>query len=108
MWTVVVVVGAVLSEDGTVALNATDAEPAPLGAATEHRFRDTHVITMHVNTGLSAHLMSFVGWCGSMQQCHTPTDTRSDRRRSDAGFTQPPRGMATNNIIVTATERYWG
>jgi hypothetical protein len=36
-----------------------------------------------------------------------PTDTRSDRRRSETGFTHPARGMATNYIIVTLTERYW-
>jgi len=37
----------------------------------------------------------------------TPTDTRSDNRRSDSGFFQPARGMTQNYIIVTLTERYW-
>jgi hypothetical protein len=38
----------------------------------------------------------------------TPTDTRSDNRRSDSGFVQPARGMPPNYTAVTLTERYWG
>jgi len=58
-------------EEGTVALSATDAEPAVVGAATEHQFQGAHVFTMHSNTGFSAHLMPCVGWCGPMQQCRS-------------------------------------
>jgi hypothetical protein len=36
-----------------------------------------------------------------------PTDTRSDRRRSETGFTQPARGTHPNYTIGTLTERYW-
>lgn len=38
---------------------------------------------------------------------NTPTDTRSDNRRSDSGFLQPERGMSTNYMVVTLIERYW-
>jgi len=37
-----------------------------------------------------------------------PTEIRSERRRSDTGFTHPARGTTTNYIIVILTERYWG
>ena len=36
-----------------------------------------------------------------------PTDTRSDNRRSDTGFTQPARGIHPNYTTVVLTERYW-
>jgi len=45
---------------------------------------------------------------GGNVRVSTPTETRSDNRRSDEGFLQPPRGTTTNYIIVTLTERYWG
>ena len=37
----------------------------------------------------------------------TPTDTRSDNRRSDSGFFQPERGTNPNYTDVTLIERYW-
>jgi hypothetical protein len=58
-----------LAGEGTVALKASDADPAPSGATTERQSRGTHVFTMHANTGFSAHLMFWVGWRGLMQQC---------------------------------------
>ena len=60
-----------LNVKGNVALSATGAEPALIGAATERQFRGAHVFAMHFNTGFSAHLTSCVEWCGSMQQCHS-------------------------------------
>ena len=36
----------------------------------------------------------------------SPTDTRSDNRRSEAGFTHPARGTHPNYTPVTLTERY--
>lgn len=38
----------------------------------------------------------------------TPTDTRSDKRRSDSGFFHPARGTPANYTRVRLTERYWG
>ena len=35
-----------------------------------------------------------------------PTDTKSDRRRSETGFTHPARGSHPNYIIVMLTRRY--
>src|SRR5665213_1696980 len=63
---------------GTVALSATGAEPALIGAATQHQFRGTHVFTMHFNTGFSAYPMPCVEWCGSMQQCPNQIDGPGD------------------------------
>jgi len=37
-----------------------------------------------------------------------PTETRSDNRRSDVGFTHPARGTPRNYTIGILTERYWG
>ena len=37
-----------------------------------------------------------------------PTDTKSDKRRSETGFTHPARGMPPNYTVVILTERYWG
>ena len=54
---------------GTVALTATGAEPALIGAAPDRHFRGAHVFAMHFNTEFSAHLTPCVEWCGSMQQC---------------------------------------
>ena len=74
---------------GTVALSATEAEPAPVGAANEHQFRGAHVFTVHFNTGISAHLMPGVGWCGSMQQCPVPSvvsSTNTNWQREALGW----------------------
>ena len=38
----------------------------------------------------------------------TPTETRSDKRRSETGFFHPARGMPPNYTGVSLTERYWG
>ena len=35
-----------------------------------------------------------------------PTDTNSDRRRSETGFAHPARGSLPNYIIVMLTRRY--
>ena len=45
---------------------------------------------------------------GAKTLVSNPTDTKSDRRRSDTGLTQPPRGTPTNYTVVVLTERYWG
>ena len=58
-----------LEGDGTVALRANDAELASIGAMAERQSRGAHVLTMHLNTRFSAHLMLRVGSRGSMQQC---------------------------------------
>jgi hypothetical protein len=55
--------------EGTVALRANDADPASFGVMPERQFRGTHVFSMHLNTGWSAHLMLRLGWRASMQQC---------------------------------------
>jgi hypothetical protein len=34
---------------------------------------------------------------------NTPTDTRSDNRRSETGFTHPERGMPPNYTVVSLT-----
>ncbi len=39
---------------------------------------------------------------------NTPTDTTSDKRRSESGFLHPARGMTANYTAVRLTERYWG
>jgi hypothetical protein len=39
---------------------------------------------------------------------NNPTDTRSDNRRSDSGFTQPARATHPNYNAVILTERHWG
>ena len=44
---------------------------------------------------------------GGNTRVSTPTDTRSDNRRSDSGFTQPARGTPPNYTPVVLTERYW-
>jgi len=44
---------------------------------------------------------------GGNVRVNTPTDTRSDNRRSDTGLTQPARGTPPNYTHVTLTERYW-
>ena len=44
---------------------------------------------------------------GGNVRVSTPTETRSESRRSDAGFLQPGRGTQSNYTIVTLTERYW-
>jgi hypothetical protein len=69
---------------GTVALKASDADPTSIGATTERQSRGTHVFTMHANTGFSAHLMFWVGWRGSMQQC-PPINPGQWRRRTGRG-----------------------
>ena len=43
---------------------------------------------------------------GGNTRVNTPTDTRSDNRRSDSGFTQPARGTHPNYTAVILTERY--
>src|SRR3954454_22783355 len=45
---------------------------------------------------------------GGNTRVSTPTDTRSDNRRSDTGFFHPARGMTPNYTDVTLTERYCG
>ena len=45
---------------------------------------------------------------GGNTRVSTPTDTKSDNRRSDSGFLHPARGMPPNYTDVTLTERYWG
>ena len=54
---------------GTVALRETDAESARIAILNEHQVRYARVFTVHFNTGFSAHLITFVERCGSMQQC---------------------------------------
>ena len=44
---------------------------------------------------------------GGNTRVSNPTDTRSDNRRSDSGFTQPARGTHPNYTAVVLTERYW-
>jgi hypothetical protein len=44
---------------------------------------------------------------GGNTRVSTPTDTRSDNRRSDSGFFHPARGTQPNYTAVTLTERYW-
>ena len=45
---------------------------------------------------------------GGNDRVNTPTETRSDNRRSDSGFTHPARGIHPNYTAATLTERYWG
>ena len=45
---------------------------------------------------------------GGNVRVSTPTDTRSDNRRSDSGFLQPARGTHPNYTAVVLTERYCG
>src|SRR5664280_2908251 len=40
---------------------------------------------------------------GGNTRVNTPTDTRSDNRRSETGFTHPERGMPTNYTVVSLT-----
>ncbi len=40
---------------------------------------------------------------GGNTRVNTPTDTRSDNRRSDSGFFQPALGMPPNYTDVTLT-----
>jgi len=54
---------------GTVALRTNDADPAHVGAMSERRVRRIHVVSMHLNTGLSAQLTLRGGFRGFMQQC---------------------------------------
>src|SRR5680860_877797 len=44
---------------------------------------------------------------GGNTRVNNPTDTRSERRRSDSGFTHPDRGIPPNYTHVVLTERYW-
>jgi hypothetical protein len=44
---------------------------------------------------------------GGNVRVSTPTETRPESRRSDAGFLQPWRGTRSNYTTVTLTERYW-
>jgi len=44
---------------------------------------------------------------GGNVRVNTPTDTKSDNRRSETGFVHPARGIPPNYTIVTLTERYW-
>ena len=44
---------------------------------------------------------------GGNVRVSTPTETRSDNRRSDSGFLQPARGTPPNYTPVVLTERYW-
>src|SRR5665811_2092507 len=57
--------------------------------------RPTAAITSSTNAGGNARV-------------NTPTDTRSDNRRSDSGLVHPARGIHPNYTPVTLTERYWG
>ena len=43
---------------------------------------------------------------GGNTRVNNPTDTRSDNRRSESGFTQPARGIHPNYTLVVLTERY--
>jgi hypothetical protein len=43
---------------------------------------------------------------GGNVRVSTPTETRSDNRRSDSGFLQPARGTPPNYTTVVLTERY--
>ena len=45
---------------------------------------------------------------GGNTRVNTPTDTRSDNRRSESGFLHPALGTPANYTAVTLTERYWG
>lgn len=45
---------------------------------------------------------------GGNTRVSSPTDTRSDRRRSDGGFFHPARGTPPNYTPVVLTERYCG
>ena len=45
---------------------------------------------------------------GGNTRVNNPTDTRSDNRRSDSGFTQPARATHPNYTTVVLTERHWG
>ena len=45
---------------------------------------------------------------GGNVRANTPTDTKSDNRRSDTGFNHPARGIHPNYTNVVLTERYWG
>jgi hypothetical protein len=101
MKVVLVGLGANNQSDGTVALSATGAEPAPIGAANEHQFRGAHVFTMHFNTGFSAQLMPCAGWCGSMQQCPN-NRVEADHGRLKARL-RPMRGLKrdrTASVII--------
>jgi len=44
---------------------------------------------------------------GGNTRVKTPTDTKSDRRRSETGFFHPARGIPPNYTRVSLTERYW-
>ncbi len=43
---------------------------------------------------------------GGNTRVNNPTDTKSDRRRSETGFNHPARGIHPNYTPVTLTERY--
>lgn len=45
---------------------------------------------------------------GGNTRVNRPTDTRSDNRRSETGFTYPARGTAIKVRGCHLTERYWG
>jgi hypothetical protein len=45
---------------------------------------------------------------GGNVRVNTPTDTRSDNRRSDTGLVHPARGIHPNYTAVALTERYCG
>jgi hypothetical protein len=55
--------------------------------------RPTQAITSSTRSGGNTHVS-------------TPTETKSDNRRSVSGFTHPARGMPPNHTAVTLTERY--
>jgi len=38
---------------------------------------------------------------------NNPTDTKSDSRRSETGFTHPLRGSSADYTHAVLTERYW-
>ncbi len=45
---------------------------------------------------------------GANTRVSSPTATRSYNRRSETGFTHPPRGTPPNYTSGSFTKRYWG
>jgi ABC-type glutathione transport system ATPase component len=52
-------------------------------------------------------VLSNVVRLGGNVRVNTPTDTKSDNRRSDTGFNHPTRGTHPNYTHVALTKRYW-
>lgn len=76
-----------------------------MGDAVRHGACRQRPPTLLHATDLGDHLIDDIG---GNTLATNPTDTTSDNRRSDSGFTQPARGTHRNYTAVILIERYWG